>query len=137
MAYKFEQFQGAIEKQHATRQEFIKNILTIASAMLAILGTFHGDEPKSEIVKLFYLITLTSLTTGILTGGLTLYFEVVATKTTANRLKLEIQKQLADNRYQPKPIVYNPPWLFFFSEKTCYISLAVSVLSLSLYSGLS
>jgi hypothetical protein len=40
MAYIFEQFQHAIEKQFGTRQKLIMNILTIVSIMLAIKAPY-------------------------------------------------------------------------------------------------
>lgn len=135
MAYKFEQYQEAIDKQHATRQDFIKNLLTIASAMLAILGAFQSGDPKSDYARSLYLITLFLLSSGILTGGTTLYFETIATKTVSARIKTEILKQFEDANYQPAPIVYNPPILFYVCEKVCYISLMLSVVALGLYSA--
>lgn len=136
MAYTFKQFDEAIEKNHSTRQDFIKHILTLASGMLAILAAFHTSGINTGYILKLYLSTLTLLATGILSGGITLYFDTVGAKSIFMQLKEEMQKQLKDPSTSSNPICYNPPKMFYICEKICYISLLLSVISLAFYSAL-
>lgn len=136
MSYTFDQLKEAIDKNHSTRQDLIKNLLTIASAMLAILASFHTISAKSEYTAHLYLSTLALLSIGILAGGITLYFDTVAAKTIYLRLKDAMVSQLKDPGFEAKAITYNPPKLFYFCEKICYISLMLSVVSLASYAAL-
>lgn len=136
MAYTFKQFDEASEKNHITRQDFLKHILTLASGMLAILAAFHTSGINTGYILKLYLSTLALLATGILSGGITLYFDTVAAKSIFIQLKEEMQKQLKDPSSSSNPISYNPPKLFYICEKVCYISLLLSVISLAFYSAL-
>jgi hypothetical protein len=136
MKYTFEQFNEANEKSHSSRQDFVKHILTTASGMLAILAAFHTSGTNTGYIPQFYLSTLALLTIGIISGGLNLYFDTVATKSVFTQLKNEMQKQLENPLYAPKQILYNPPKLFYISQNLCYITLLLSVIFLAIYSSL-
>jgi hypothetical protein len=136
MAYTFKQFEDAIEKNHSTRQDFIKHILTLASGMLAILAAFHTSGINTGYILKLYLSTLTLLAIGILSGCVTLYFDTVAAKSIFMQLKREMQQQLKAPPISSNPISYSPPKLFYICENICYLSLLLSVVSLAFYSAL-
>jgi hypothetical protein len=136
MAYTFEQFDEAISKNHSTRQDFIKHIMTLASGMLAILAAFHTTGTNVGYVQFVYLCTLILLSTGILAGGITLYFNKVADQTMFIQMKEEMLKQVKKSSEPSKIVAYNPPKLFYICERVCYMSSLLSVISLACYSAL-
>lgn len=136
MSYTINQLQEAMAKNHSTRQEFLKFILSLSSAMLAILAAFHTTQIGNSYNHIVYLIGLATLLLGTLSGGIVLYFDTVAAKSMFLQVKRELQEQLRDASYSASIASYNPPKLFYICEKLCYISLVVAVISVSLYAGL-
>lgn len=138
MKYTFEEFKQAMEKSHATRQDFLKTLLTIASAMLAILASFHSNASTATTIQyILFLTTLISLSLGILTGGICLYYDTVSAKSLFRQVKEEILKQLNDSGAPSGIVAYDPPKLFYICEKICYICLLIAVISIALYTGFS
>lgn len=137
MGYTLEQLDEAIKKNHTVRQELLKNLLSIASVMLTILASFSTTSNNGSLsLKLLFLTTLVLLTLGILGGGIALYFDTVAAKSMAVQMKQVISKQLSAPDAIADIVSYDPPKIFYISEKICYIALLLSVVSIALYAGL-
>jgi hypothetical protein len=140
MNYTLDQLKEAMDKNHAVRQDFLKTLLTIASSMLAILAALHTSTTSTTdltIPAFLFLLTLGSLSLGILTGGIALYFDTVAAKSIYLQMKEQILLRMNDAAAAVSLASYNPPKFFYFCEKTCYISLLLAVLSISLFAGVN
>ncbi|MBY0244527.1 MAG: hypothetical protein K2Q03_03630 [Sphingobacteriaceae bacterium] len=132
MAYTFDQFDDAMKKNHQSRQDFIKTILSLAIATLAIMATFQSGNPATKTLLVLYLCVVIPLSLGILSGGIVLWFDTFVSKKVFLRLKEALQLQLRGET--PEMIVYNPPKFFYIAEKICYISLFLGMLMLAVYS---
>lgn len=132
MAYTFEQLEEAMKNNHAARKDFIKTVLSLAIATLAIMASFQNGGQASEILTYLYIGVVIPLLLGILSGGIVLWFDTYIAKNAFLRLKETMLRQLAGK--QTTLVTYTPPKLFYIAETICYISLMLGMLMLGVYS---
>ena len=138
MSYSFTELEKAIQTNHKARQGFIQTILTLASAMLAILAAIHSNDSNQHSITLTILFvgTVIFLAICILAGGITLYYDTVAAKTIYLQVKELVFRQLKNSADNKGVAFYNPPRLFYLCEKVCYLFALLSVLLLATYTVL-
>ncbi|KHJ36503.1 hypothetical protein PBAC_33370 [Pedobacter glucosidilyticus] len=123
----------SVEKRDLKQYEFLKQILLIAITLLGVLVSFHTQTSNNIYSQKVYLITITTLTIGIICSAIGLYEQVATSKIAYEKLKKAIQKQIETNAAHFDPIVANPPKIYIIFCKIGYISLIISTLSLGIY----
>lgn len=126
-------FSDLIEKRDEARFGFIKQILLMASGLLGILISLHKTTSTDNIARISFALALGLLSLGILLLSIGLFEDVTVRRTLVMKWKEQLQKQIRDENYNPPPIFGNPPKIYEVCEKIGYVSLLLSIISLTIY----
>jgi hypothetical protein len=107
--------------------DFLKHIVTVASALLAILVSL--EKPPYHNNLLFYALLL-SLLLSILFGTSALYIVLVQHRRMGKDLVESVQEQIRQNKENYKPVFSKQNKLLSICEVVCIVSFLVSVISL-------
>lgn len=118
------------EKIFATKAAFVKNLVFSASAVLAIIVTFHQVYNRSTVL---YYLALGALTLSILGGIAALYLQLVELRITNKHFEDNINERLALGYYNNNPKRIHVHTLSKPCELICILSFVASVISLVLY----
>jgi|GEM_PF-3152092 len=125
------QFQEEIKEKHFA---WLKNIITLAVGLFGIIISFKGDKEISQIKHIFFIISISTLALGIISGIVVLYSEIhVMIK--IKKIKGEnILKMLNDDKVE-KIAVVDRNKIYKYLEKICIVSFALAIISLVIYSA--
>ena len=119
-------------KESESRYEWLRNVIIMASGIISVLVSLHKRSDSFK-VKISFCITIILLSLGILIGVISLYGEVRS----QTRLRMKYAKSLLQhmNDEAPLPQMMTVPTepIFVWLEKTCYVLLALSILSMAVY----
>ncbi|WP_341966201.1 hypothetical protein [Flavobacterium psychrophilum] len=129
----FSEFQ---KRRNSIYVEWLKNLLTIATAILAVLISLKSQKSNTCIESLFYLSTILLSGIGILCGIIVLY-SYVEVENLAVKVKKEQVLTLLDGKDIETVEVLVLPKIYIFLEYVCNISLFLSLISLLIYGFVS
>ncbi len=107
--------------------DFLKHIVTVASALLAIIVALEKPPYHNNI--LFYALLL-SLLLSILFGTIALYIVLVQHRKMSMDLLESVQEQILQNKENYEPVFSKQNKLLKVCELVCIVSFLVSVISL-------
>ncbi len=107
--------------------DFLKHIVTVASALLAIIVAL--EKPPYHSNFLFYVLLL-SLLLSILFGTTALYIVLIQHRRMSKDLLESVQEQIRQNKENYKPVFSKQNKILTLCELVCIVSFLVSVVSL-------
>lgn len=121
-------------KSDELRSSFLRHVLLIASTILGVLISFHSTDSLCKTARISFAISLVLLSLGILLLSIGLYEQVsshvrLARNSWAKLRKLVLENELIDDT---ENLIF-PRKIYSICEKTGYISLILSVVSLTVY----
>jgi len=115
---------------------WLKNLITISVGLLGILVSLNSDKIEDLKTSIAFIITISTLALGILSGVVLLYSEMHLLHKA--RLKKEEQLQnILDGKRKNNVEWIKRDWFFDLSEKVCFVSYLISLISIVIYSILS
>jgi hypothetical protein len=123
------------EKKRVAFSDWLKNIITIASAILGILISLKTEKTKSVEEHYIFIFTITSIGLGILSGLIVLFSEVTLFSLFESKKKEQIL-QLLDGKDHIIDYV-GIPRIYTFLKYFCFFSFFCSLISLITFAILS
>ena len=113
--------------------ELLKNLITISVGLLGLLFSLKSENKINYLTSIFFLITISLIALGILSGVILLYGEVHVLNKLRQSQQIEIDKFLdgTERRNFVKWIQRNKA--FYFFELICYCSYILSIITLIIY----
>jgi len=118
--------------RNAVYVEWLKNLLTISTAILAVLISLKSEKSKTYFESFFYLSTILLSGIGIFCGVIVLY-SYVELENLALKVKKEQVISLLDGKKIEEVVRIDMPKFYKFFPYLCYISLFLSLVSLIIY----
>jgi hypothetical protein len=115
--------------------DWIKNIVSISIVFLGLIISLKSENCISDLKRLFFILSLSTMTLGILLGLIILYSEI----DTLNVLRKNILEHTQELVYGktttefPKPVIMNQYKYVIF---LCFFFYIVSLISIVIYSSL-
>ena len=123
------------EKKRKAFSDWLKNIITISSAILGILISLKTEKTKSTEEHYIFIFTITSIGLGILSGLILLFSEVTVFSLFESKKKEQIL-QLLDGKERVIDSV-NIPKIYTFLKYFCFFSFFFSLILLIMFAILS
>ena len=123
------------EKKRKAFSDLLKNIITIASAILGILISLKTEKTKSTEEHYIFIFTITSIGLGILSGLILLFSEVTVFSLFESKKKEQIL-QLLDGKERVIDSVKIPK-IYTFLKYFCFFSFFCSLILLIIFAILS
>ena len=123
------------EKKRKAFSDWLKNIITIASAILGILISLKTEKTKSTEEHYIFVFTITSIGLGILSGLILLFSEVTVFSLFESKKKEQIL-QLLDGKERVIDSVKIPK-IYTFLKYFCFFSFFCSLILLIMFAILS
>ncbi len=123
------------EKKRKAFSDWLKNIITIASAILGILISLKTEKTKSTEEHYIFVFTITSIGLGILSGLILLFSEVTVFSLFESKKKEQIL-QLLDGKERVIDSVKIPK-IYTFLKYFCFFSFFCSLILLIIFAILS
>ncbi|HBS87332.1 MAG: hypothetical protein A2W91_17290 [Bacteroidetes bacterium GWF2_38_335] len=120
-------------KSNEFKTSFIKQVLLMSTTLLGILISLHDKTINSTCTQIAFSVTLILLSLGILLLSIGLYEQVHSHNKLALDYWEEFRKHASDITYNPKIIVQYPLKIYLLCQKYGYVSLMISVISLTIY----
>lgn len=131
----FEQLNELGEKRDQVHYDFIKQVLLMSTSLFGILVALHTKPATSDSIRNSFAFSLALLSLGILFLSISLFAQVALHRKLWSLKREDILKQLRDENYKPAMIGAEPSKLYGFFEKFGYLSLLLSVCSLTIYAA--
>ena len=112
--------------------EWLKNILTIATAILAVLISLKSEKSNTFTESFFYLSTISLSGIGILFGVIVLYSYVELENLSVKKKREQVLLLLDKKEIDSVETIELPKFYKVF-EYICNISLFLSLISLLIY----
>lgn len=120
------------------RQKFydwIKNIVSISVVFLGIIISLKSENCISDLKRLFFILSLSTMTLGILLGVIVLYSEIHMLNVLRKNILVHTQ-ELVDGKSTtalPKPVIINQyKYVIFF----CFFFYIISLISIVIYASI-
>ena len=123
------------EKKRKAFSDWLKNIITIASAILGILISLKTEKTKSTEEHYIFVFTITSIGLGILSGLILLFSDVTVFSLFESKKKEQIL-QLLDGKERVIDSVKIPK-IYTFLKYFCFFSFFCSLILLIMFAILS
>ena len=123
------------EKKRKAFSDWLKNIITIASAILGILISLKTEKTKSTEEHYIFVFTITSIGLGILSGLILLFSEVTVFSLFESKKKEQIL-QLLEGKERVIDSVKIPK-IYTFLKYFCFFSFFCSLILLIMFAILS
>ena len=112
---------------------WLKNLITISVGLLGILVSLNSEKIEDFKTSLAFIITISALALGILFGVILLYSEVHLLHKARLKKQESLQNKLDGKRTESVEWI-NRGWFFDLSQKVCFVSYIVSLISIVIYS---
>jgi hypothetical protein len=113
--------------------DWLRNIITLAIGFFAVIVSLKSNNKQNSLQHFFFIIALSALALGIITGIIILYGEIHLIAKVKKKYFQNIVKMLDDEKVDKfESISINR--FFRIVEYACFTFLIVSLLSLVLYS---
>ena len=126
------------ELQDLQREKYfswLKNIITLAVGFFGILISLKSNTAENQIQHTFFVIAMSALAYGILSGVLVLYSEIHVISKVKKHEGKNILKMLDDEKLEIFKYI-QPNKAFKFVEWTCFAGFTIAIISLVIYSSL-
>ena len=123
------------EKKRKAFSDWLKNSITISSAILGILISLKTEKTKSTEEHYIFIFTITSIGLGILSGLILLFSEVTVFSLFESKKKEQIL-QLLDGKERVIDSVKIPK-IYTFLKYFCFFSFFCSLILLIIFAILS
>ena len=123
------------EKKRKAFSDWLKNIITISSAILGILISLKTEKTKSTEEHYIFIFTITSIGLGILSGLILLFSEVTVFSLFESKKKEQIL-QLLDGKERVIDSVKIPK-IYTFLKYFCFFSFFFFLILLIIFAILS
>ena len=123
------------KKKRKAFSDWLKNIITISSAILGILISLKTEKTKSTEEHYIFIFTITSIGLGILSGLILLFSEVTVFSLFESKKKEQIL-QLLDGKERVIDSVKIPK-IYTFLKYFCFFSFFCSLILLIIFAILS
>ena len=123
------------EKKRKAFSDWLKNIITISSAILGILISLKTEKTKSTEEHYIFVFTITSIGLGILSGLILLFSEVTVFSLFESKKKEQIL-QLLEGKERVIDSVKIPK-IYTFLKYFCFFSFFCSLILLIMFAILS
>lgn len=128
----YEQLEKEIQKRELAKGDFLRNIVLIASTLLAILAAlFSKDIPLYS--KGFFLLLAILLPLCILFGTIALYESLYVHKQLCQKIWDRIQSYTRGEETKRGKIALTSPKIFYICELLSYLFFVLSIITLSVY----
>lgn len=121
------------KERHTVLKDFIKGLITISTGFLALFIGFKSEDINNINAKLFYFTTILLLVSGILSLSISLYVEIYFIDKNQTFLKEMMIKYKKGNLKKNHLSIVVKPWYYKLMEFIGYLSLILSLISLSIY----
>ncbi len=115
--------------------DWIKNIVSISVVFLGIIISLKSETCISDLKRLFFILSLSTMTLGILLGLIILYSEIHSLNLLRKNVLTHTQ-ELVDGKTKdefPKPVILNQyKYVIFF----CFFFYIISLISIVIYSSI-
>ena len=122
----------AKEKSNVKKESFLKQILLMSSGLVGILVSLHDGNLSCLLEKIFFSSTLLLISLGILLLSIALFEQVDSHNKLAQDYWVELRKQLEEKPFSTLVLAY-PKRIYIICERIGYISLVLSIFSLTIY----
>ncbi len=129
----FEQLSELAVKRDEVHFGFIKQILLMSSGLLGILVSLHKSSSTERITQISFAFALGLLALGILFLTIGLSAQVAVQRAQFVKWKNEVSALLNDENYELKIIMGEPSKVYALFEKLGYVSLIISLFSITFY----
>lgn len=116
--------------------DWLKNTLTIASALLAILVSLKTEKSANILEHYLFITTVCSIGIGVFAGVLSLYSYVVIHNRTIKLKTLQVLDVLDDRPTNTVERI-NRPKFYDYIEYICFISLTIGLITFIAYGIIS
>lgn len=128
---------SVIQKTRNTEYtEWLKNFLTISTAILAVLISLKFEKSKTLQERFFYLSTILLSGIGIISGVIVLY-SYVELENQALKKKKEQVFSLQNGEKIEEVVNINMPTIYNIISYLCHVSLFMALISLVIYGFVS
>jgi hypothetical protein len=130
-----QEFQEVVEygrKRDEKVYAWLRYLIGLASGALAVLVSLQSHS-QTGVSGIAQKISWVALGSGILLGSLRLYGEVWTAREMVKKLVAERKRQASQGDAIPSPIVVELPRFVKLSERLCYGSLILAVISLVIF----
>lgn len=134
--YTLDQLMEHQDKRDEVRFGFYKQVLLMASGLFGILISLHktvATDSSNDNTRIAFALSIALIALGILLLSIALYAQVAVHTAVHLQLRDELLKQLKDEAYNPKFVNSNPSKIYHICEKISYISFALSIIGLTIY----
>lgn len=115
--------------------DWIKNIVSISVVFLGIIISLKSENCISDLKRFFFILSLSTMTLGILLGLIILYSEIHSLSLLRKNVLIHTQ-ELVDEKTTtefPKPVILNEyKYVIFF----CFFFYIISLISIVIYSSI-
>ncbi|WP_417619836.1 hypothetical protein [Oceanihabitans sediminis] len=116
---------------------WLKNITTISVGLIGILVSLKPEEFNADIDAFWFVITISILAFGILSGAILLYSEIHISDKYRKKKQEYLQKLIDNNHAKIELEWISRPKIYNFIEFFCFSSYALSLVCLVIYSIIS
>jgi hypothetical protein len=123
-------------QRYSTYYSWLRHILLMASGLIGILISLHTKKSESLCEHYSFVLTIGLLGLGILTGSISLYDEIHSLDRHRKVLAEAVAKRLKHGTSYGQISVIDRAKIFILTEWICYLSFALSLVSLIVYAVL-
>ena len=122
------------DEKQGKKVDWLRGIITMAAALLAVLISLKTQKSKTDIEHKFFIATIILLSYGILSGSYALYHEVILVERTL-KVFYEKRLKLLLNNKNPQPLIENISTgkFYVFLVKSSILSFVCALISLVVY----
>lgn len=123
------------EKKRNTFSDWLKNIITIATGLLAVLISLKTKKSESILEHNLFISTIISIALGILSGVIVLFSDIKVLSLFESSKKKQISQLLDGKNYAIDHIAF--PKIYNYLKYICFLSFFISLVCLIYYAILS
>ncbi len=115
---------------------WLRGVIVASSSLLGVLVSLKSGQSSNLVEHRVFLTSIGLIALGILCGSIALYGEVSAWHHLQSSA-IQRRKEASSGNKLLSPAYGEPDRIYLACEKVCYVSLALSAISLVCYAGLA
>jgi hypothetical protein len=123
------------EKKRNTFSDWLKNIITVATGLLAVLISLKTKKSESILEHYLFIFTIIFIALGILSGVIVLFSDIKVLSLFESKKKEQISQLLDGKNYAIDHVTF--PKFYRYLKYFCMISFFMSLILLICYAILS
>ncbi len=129
----FKRLTNLQEIKQEKQTNWFNYILLLFSTLFGILISLKKTE-NNQCIHNIHSLSLLMIAIGLISGGIVLFSDVWFSRRLVKRLKEALQKQIDEKTDKYEPFLIKTPKIFSICEIICYISFALAIICLLIYS---